>query len=71
MKRQLKAIVDSSTNSTISESIDVKSEPAFYLNKNTDGRYQNSKDSSRDGTSQYPKDGCENSRDQYPRDGYI
>ena len=50
--RQLKAIFDGSTISTDSESIDVKSEPVFYLNKGTDGRYQDLKDSSRDGTSQ-------------------
>ena len=49
MKRQLKAIFDSSTTSTDSERIDVKSEPIFYVNKHTDGRYQDSKDSSRDG----------------------
>ena len=50
--RQLKAIFDSSTISTDSESIDVKSEPVFYVNKGTDGRYQDLKDSSRDGASQ-------------------
>ena len=49
MKRQLKAIFDSSTTSTDSERIDVKSEPIFHVNKRTDGRYQDSKDSSRDG----------------------
>ena len=54
MKRQLKAIFNSSTISTNSESIDVKSEPVFYLIKATDGRYQDSKDNSRDGTSQCP-----------------
>ena len=48
MKRQLKAIFHSSTISTNSESMDVKSEPVFYLNKGTDGRYQDSVDSSRD-----------------------
>ena len=70
MKRKLKAIFDCSTIYTNSESTDVKSEPVFYLNKGTDGRYQDSKDSSGDSTSQYPKDGYRNSRDQYPRDGY-
>ena len=41
-----------------------------HFDKDTDDRYQNSKDSSRGGTSQYPRDGYGSSRDQYPRDGY-
>ena len=57
MKWQSKAIFDSSPISTTSESIDVKSEPAFYVNKGTDGRYQDSKDCNRNGTSQYPRVG--------------
>ena len=40
------------------------------MDKDTDDRCQNSKDSSRGGTSQYPRDGYGSSRDQYPRDGY-
>ena len=43
MTRQLKAIFDSSTISTNSESMNIKSEPVFYVNKGTDGRYQDSK----------------------------
>ena len=35
MKRQLKAIFDSSTISTDSESFDIKFEPVFYVNKDT------------------------------------
>ena len=35
MKRQLKAIFDSSIISTDSESIDIKFEPVFYVNKGT------------------------------------
>ena len=70
MTRQLKAIFDGSTISTNSESMNIKSEPVFYVNKGTDGRYQDSKDSSRDGASPYPWDSYRSSRDQYPRDGY-
>ena len=62
IKKQLNIIFDSSTISTNSESIDVKSEPVFYLNKGTEDRYQDSKDSSRDGTSQHPKGGYRSSR---------
>ena len=35
MKRQLKAIFDSSTISTDSEIFDIKFEPVFYVNKDT------------------------------------
>ena len=35
MKRQLKAIFDSSTISTDSERFDIKFEPVFYVNKDT------------------------------------
>ena len=70
MKRQLKVIFDRSTISANSESIDIKSERVFYVNKGTSGRYQDSKDSSRNGTSQYLGHGYRTSRDQYPRDGY-
>ena len=69
-KRQLKFIFGSSTISANSESIDVKSEPVFYLNKATDNRYQDSKESCRDRTSQYPKDDYRSSRDQSSRNGY-
>ena len=69
-KRQLKVIFGSSTISANSESIDVKSEPVFYLNKATDNRYQDSKESCRDRTSQYPKDDYRSSRDQSSRNGY-
>ena len=40
IKRQLKVIFGSSSISTNSETIDVKSEPVFYLNKAIDNRYQ-------------------------------
>ena len=69
-KRQLKVIFGSSTISANSESIDVKSEPVFYLNKATDNRYQDLKESCRDRTSQYPKDDYRSSRDQSSRNGY-
>ena len=69
-KRQLKFIFGSSTISANSESIDVKSEPVFYLNKATDNRYQDLKESCRDRTSQYPKDDYRSSRDQSSRNGY-
>ena len=69
-KRQLKVIFGSSTISANSESIDVKSEPVFYLNKGTDNRYQDLKESCRDRTSQYPKDDYRSSRDQSSRNGY-
>ena len=36
MKKELKAIFDSSTSSQISEDIDIKSEPVFYTNKTCD-----------------------------------
>ena len=71
MKRQLKAIFDSSTTSTDSERIDVKSEPIFYVNKGTDGRYQDSKESSRDGPSQYPRDGYRHNRNMSHRSRYY
>ena len=70
IKRQLKVIFGSSSISTNSETIDVKSEPVFYLNKAIDNRYQDWKESSGDKTSQYPKDDYTSSRDQSPRNGY-
>ena len=51
MKKELKAIFDSSTSSQTSEDIDIKSEPVFYINKTCDS------ESYKDNTNQYPKDG--------------
>ena len=50
MKKQLKAIFDSSTSSQSSEGTDIKSEPVFYTNKTNDF------ESYWDNTNQYQKD---------------
>ena len=50
MKKQLKAIFDSSTSSQSSGGIDIKSELVFYTSKTNDS------ESHKDNTNQYPKD---------------
>ena len=50
MKKQLKAIFDSSTSSQSSGGIDIKSELVFYTSKTNDS------ESRKDNTNQYPKD---------------
>ena len=50
MKKQSKAIFDSSTRSQSSEGIDIKSEPVFYTSKTNDS------ESHKNNTNQYPKD---------------
>ena len=51
MKKQFKAIFDSSPSSQSSEGIDIKSEPVFYTNRTND------RESYKDNTNQYPKEG--------------
>ena len=51
MKKQLKAIFDSSTSSQSSEGVDIKSKPVFYTNKTNDGESYKGK------TNQCSKDG--------------
>ena len=52
MKKQLKAIFDSSTSFQGSEGMDIKPEPVFYTHRTNDN------ESYKDNKNQYPKDGC-------------
>ena len=56
MKKQLKAIFDSSTSSQSLEGIDIKSEPVLYTNKTKDNVLY------KDNANQYPKDGHRSSK---------
>ena len=75
MKKQLKAIFESSTCSQSSEDIDIKSESVFYTNRTNDS------ESYKDNTNHYPKNGhkyrkfpsvgrCNNRQKQNSREDY-